>query len=160
MSKLVRGSRLIVAIGSMSMLGACVAFGSRSSTGNHDTSSGSRTDEATVASPAPESKALQVSDLPIPKDARIDESGSLVIGSGDRWLGRVVMRVRAGSAETYNLFFNGMPQLGWTPYSAVQSKVSLLTFARGDRFATVQIEGGVAGATVTILVATRSPETR
>lgn len=105
-------------------------------------------------------KLTQITDIPVPRDARIDESGSLILGSGDRWLGRVVIRVKTNSTETYNYYFNGMPRLGWTTLAAVQSKVSALTFTSGDRVANLQIEGGVGGATVTVVVSTRQLEQR
>lgn len=155
MNALARGSWLVATLVCISMLAACNTLTSRTESAKE----GAATPAATTAA-TPAVKPVQIADLPIPNDARIDDANSLVIGSGDRWLGRVVLRMRASSAEAYNHFFNGMPQQGWTAFSAVQSKVSLLTFTRGDRFATVQIEGGVAGATVTVLVTTRQIEGR
>jgi hypothetical protein len=105
-------------------------------------------------------KLTQITDIPIPREARVDETASLILGSGDRWLGRVVVRVKTNSTETYNYYFNGMPRLGWSTLTAVQSKVSTLTFTSGDRVANLQIEGGVGGATVTVVVSTRQLEQR
>jgi predicted small secreted protein len=105
-------------------------------------------------------KLTQITDIPIPREARVDETASLILGSGDRWLGRVVIRVKTNSTETYNYYFSGMPRLGWTTLAAVQSKVSTLTFTSGDRVANLQIEGGVGGATVTVVVSTRQLEQR
>ena len=123
-----------------------------------DEPAGARTDGGSSAAAA--AKLTQISDIPIPREARIDEAASLIIGSGDRWLGRVVIRVKTNATETYNYYFNGMPRLGWTTLSAVQSKVSSLTLTSGDRVANVQIEGGVGGATVTVVVSTRQLEQR
>jgi len=112
------------------------------------------------ASAAAAIKLTQITDIPIPREARVDETASLILGSGDRWLGRVVIRVKTNSTETYNYYFNGMPRLGWTTLAAVQSKVSALTFTSADRVANLQIEGGVGGATVTVVVSTRQLEQR
>ena len=105
-------------------------------------------------------KPVQVSDIPLPRESRVDESASLVIGSGDRWVGRLVLRVKTNAAETYGYYFNGMPRLGWKILSAVQSKVSALTFTNGDRVANLQIEGGVGGSTVTVVVSMQQIETQ
>lgn len=107
---------------------------------------------------APSVKPVQVTDIPLPRDSRIEQSESLVIGSGNRWLGRLVVKVRTDAAETYSYYFNGMPRLGWARMTAVQGKVSSLTFTNGDRVANLQITGGVGGATVTIFVSTREIE--
>ena len=53
-----------------------------------------------------------------------------------------------------------MPRLGWKTLSAVQSKVSALTFTNGDRVANLQIEGGVGGSTVTVVVSMQQIETQ
>jgi len=112
-------------------------------------------------------KLTQISDIPIPREARIDEPASLILGSGDRWVGRMVIRVKTNANETYHYYFNGMPRLGWTRLSAVQSQVSTLTFTHGERVATLQIEdalgaigrvGDIGGAKVTIVVAVRQPD--
>lgn len=118
------------------------------------------TSESAGANAAGPGKLTQITDIPIPRESRIDEAASLIIGSGDRWLGRVVIRVKTNATETYNYYFNGMPRLGWTTLSTVQSKVSAMTFTSGDRVANLQIEGGVGGATVTVVVSTRQLETR
>lgn len=111
-------------------------------------------------------RLTQITDVPIPREARLDEAASLVLGSGDRWLGRLVFHVKTNPTETYNYYFNGMPRLGWAMLTAVRSKVSALTFTQGDRVATLQIEGGfvgfggIGGATVTVVVSTRQLEQR
>jgi len=117
---------------------------------------GSGQDVAAAASAEP-SKVLQISDIPLPRDAKINSDASFVIGTDDRWLGRVVLRSPLSAVDTYRHFFVGMPRTGWTLLSAVQGKVSSLVFSHDARIATVQVEGGAlgAGATVTIMVTPR-----
>ncbi|MBM4198500.1 MAG: hypothetical protein FJ198_02255 [Gammaproteobacteria bacterium] len=103
-------------------------------------------------------KLVQVTDVPLPRDSKIDEQESFIIGGGSRWVGRLVVKVRTDAAETYNYYFNGMPRLGWTRVTAVQGKVSSLTFTNGDRVANLQITGGMGGATVTLFVSNREIE--
>ena len=103
-------------------------------------------------------RLVQVTDIPMPRDSKVDEDASLVIGGGDRWLGRLVFKVRTNGAETYNYYFNGMVRLGWVRVTAVQSKVSSLVFSRGDRVVNLQIKGGLGGSTVTVIASTREIE--
>lgn len=155
----------VLLVSSAFLLSACVAVdsGSVSDSDTRETAAPGVANSAagaaasTAAEPPPVDKTIQVTDIPIPRDTRIDEAASIVIGSGDRWVGRVVMRVRTNAADTYGYFFNGMPRLGWTSLAAVQSKFSSLTFSSGDRIANLQIEGGVAGSTVTIVVSAKQP---
>lgn len=109
-----------------------------------------------VASGEP-SKVLQITDIPLPQDSKINSDASFVIGADDRWLGRVVLRSPLTTAETYGHFFSGMPSKGWTLLSAVQGKVSSLVFSHDTRIATIQVEGVTLapGATVTIVVTPR-----
>lgn len=131
---------------------------SQSSLSESQANSASTSETTATASATPSVKPVQVSDIPLPRDSKINETESLVIGSDNRWLGRLVVRVRTNAAETYSYYFNGMPRLGWTRMTAVQGKVSNLTFSSGDRVASVQISGGLGGATVTIFVSTREIE--
>lgn len=113
-----------------------------------------------VAAAAEQAKVLQITDIPLPRDAKVNGDASLVIGTNDRWLGRVVLRSSMSAVEAYNHFFTGMPRSGWSLLSAVQGKVSILTYTSGDRVATVQVEGGAigGGATATIVVSPRQSE--
>jgi hypothetical protein len=95
---------------------------------------------AEAASGAPASNALPVTDIPIPAGAKLDSEGTFIMGADDRWLGRIAIRTDSAAVQVYNHFFAGMPGLGWTPVTAVQARVSSLTFARGERVATIQIE--------------------
>ncbi|SDI69396.1 hypothetical protein [Propionivibrio dicarboxylicus] len=100
--------------------------------------------------------ALQVSDISIPPGAKLDAEKSLVIGTGERWLGRLVIKTDISSVHAYNHFFNGMPAIGWSLIAAIQSNVSQLTYLRGERVVIVQIESGwFGGTTITISASPR-----
>lgn len=100
--------------------------------------------------------ALQVSDISIPPGAKLDAEKSLVIGTGERWLGRLVIKTDISSVHAYNHFFNGMPAIGWNLIAAIQSNVSQLTYLRGERVVIVQIESGwLGGTTITISASPR-----
>jgi len=105
------------------------------------------------------SNALQITDISLPGSAKLDAENSLIIGSGDRWFGRVVVKSDENPVQTYNHFFKGMPSLGWKLMSAMQSNASLLSFQRGERIAMVQIETSqLGGSTISISVSMQQRE--
>lgn len=106
------------------------------------------------------SNALPVSDIPIPAGAKFDAEQSLIMGAQDRWLGRIVLRVDMAPAESYNHFSKGMAAFGWNAITAVQARISSLTFQRGERVAMVQIESAsLSGVLVSITVSPRQSAT-
>jgi len=119
---------------------------------NQTTLNPSGTDQS---SPAP-SSSLPVSDIPIPNGAKLDTDSTLIMGVQDKWIGRLAIRIGMSPTEAYNFYQGGMPSLGWNPVTAIQSKISTLTFLRGDRVATVQIEpSSLSGSAVSITVSPR-----
>jgi hypothetical protein len=79
------------------------------------------------------------SDVPIPKGADMDTERSLVLGNREAWVGRLVMKVSDRTGTMYDFYARQMPGFGWQPVTSVRSDVSVLTFTRGDRVATVQL---------------------
>lgn len=95
-----------------------------------------------------------VSDVPIPKDAELDAERSLILSGKDDWTGRLVMISSVTSTEAFAFFTAEMPRFEWSPIMTVQSAVSVLTFTRTGRAATVQIERrALGGSLITITVA-------
>ena len=91
----------------------------------------------------------------LPAGSRILYEQSLIIGSGDNWVGRAVVDVGKDSMLAYGFFLEQYPQQGWTLLTAIRGKTSLLVFTRQDRSATVEIsEGGMLGSTVLTLTVT------
>jgi len=106
------------------------------------------------------SNALPVSDIPIPAGAKFDAEQSLIMGAQDLWLGRIVIRVDMAPAEAYNHFSKGMAAFGWNVITAVQARISSLTFQRGERIAMVQIESAsLSGVLLSITVSPRQSGT-
>lgn len=110
----------------------------------------------TAASAAKESKLLQLGDFTLPANSKLDDTNTLVVGTDTRWVGRVVLRTTLPPVDTYNHFFRTLNGSGWNLITALQGKTSGLTFSRGERVATVMIEGSaLSGTLVTILVTPR-----
>lgn len=101
-----------------------------------------------------------LTDIPIPPDSTLDVERSLILGDLDRWTGRIVMNVGQGPTPTFALYQTQMPNFGWDPIMSVQAGISVLSFTRGERAATVQIESRtLGGSTTTITVAPRQSGT-
>lgn len=97
-----------------------------------------------------------ISDVPIPSGADQDFDDSLVLGSLDRWTGRLVLKTGLEPIDAFAFYQDRMPGLGWEPLASIQSEVSVLSFARAERVATVQIEDRTfGGSRVSITMAPR-----
>ncbi len=81
----------------------------------------------------------QFSDIAVPAGARMDVERSLILGARDSWIGRLAMTATGNTTATYDFFLAEMPKFGWQEITTVRSEVSVLTYTRGDRVATVQI---------------------
>lgn len=88
----------------------------------------------------------------LPAGAKINHGQSLIMGSGENWIGRVVMELSQNPNAAYSFFLEQYPQQGWTLVSAVRGKSSLLVFTKADRSATVELtEAGVMGGSLATL---------
>jgi hypothetical protein len=90
--------------------------------------------------------------LSLPPGARLLSDQSLIIGSGDNWVGRVVLDVGRNPDTAYGFFLESYPPQGWAVVSAVRGKTSLLVLTRQERTATVElIDGGLLGTSQIVL---------
>lgn len=130
----------LLAAGAVIFLGACAATGSK--------------EEPKASAEAP---AYQpVSDLPIPGGTVIKPDRSLILGSGDAWLGRMVLDLKLNSTQAFSFYQEQMPAFGWQEVTAVQGKTSILTYTRGERAATVEIAPAtMKGSTASVTVSPR-----
>ena len=90
--------------------------------------------------------------LSLPTGARLLGDQSLIIGTGDNWVGRVVLDVGRDLDAAYAFFLETYPAQGWTLVSAVRGKSSVMVLTRQERTATVElIDGGVWGSSLVML---------
>ena len=87
-------------------------------------------------------------DIPVSRSDSIDISRSLLFNSGETWLGQAVIKSSQSAEAAFDYYINEMPTYGWTLVTSVQSKVSVLNYEKGTRFASVQIDE--AEITVTV----------
>ena len=91
----------------------------------------------------------------LPAGTKILYEESLIIGSGDNWVGRVMLDVGKDSRAAYSFFLEQYPQQGWTLLTAIRGKTSLLVFTKQDRSATVEMnEGNLLSSTLVTLTVT------
>ncbi len=99
---------------------------------------------------------VQFPDIPIPSGATMDLERSLVLGARDAWIGRLAMHVGGGPGALYDFYSREMGRHGWREITSVRSEVSVLTYGRGERVATVQIRGvTLRGTRVDVTVSLR-----
>lgn len=84
-------------------------------------------------------------DVPLPQGAVIKQQDTLVMGSGSTWMGRLSLSVSGEPQSVFAWFRDSMPGAGWTLTSSSFSKLSLLTFTKAERMATVQMQSGNFG---------------
>jgi hypothetical protein len=87
--------------------------------------------------------------LPLPPGATIRGDQSLIIGSGESWVGRVVLDVGRDFDAAYRFFLETYPAQGWTVVSSVRGKNSFVVMTRQERTATLEmVDGGMLSASV------------
>jgi hypothetical protein len=107
----------------------------------------------------PEPSATQLAgDMPVPAGATVRPQDTLVMGTGNRWMGRISLSVPGDSQVVYAYFRDGLPSAGWVLTSSSYSKLSFLTFSKAERVATIQIQSVTFGGnevTITVTPATK-----
>lgn len=90
----------------------------------------------------------------LPPGARILHEQSLVIGTGENWVGRVVMDSARDTTSAYSYFLENYPSQGWTLLSAIRAKSSVLVFNKGERNVTIEIQEGnpLAGGSAMVIL--------
>jgi hypothetical protein len=95
-------------------------------------------------------------DMPVPEGADIDLDRTLVFGAGEDWFGRLVISVSHSANDMFDYFKRELPRFGWDEVTSVRSAVSVLTYTRQDRVATIQVQSSkFRGSNAVITVSPR-----
>ena len=95
--------------------------------------------------------------LAIPPGGSIRADQSLIIGSGDNWVGRAVLDVGRDADAAYRFFLEQLPAQGWAVVAAVRGRQSLLVMTRQERTLTIELSEPMVGApTVSMTMAPRN----
>lgn len=96
-------------------------------------------------------------DVPMPANAEVRLDDSLVLGSDEAWIGRLILVAEAPVPALYDFYDKEMANLGWEPVAKLRGAINTLIYVRGGRIATIAIEGSNPVAPlVTIVVLPRS----
>jgi hypothetical protein len=99
-------------------------------------------------------RLTRFSDIPIPAGARMNVTRSLILGPVDGWVGRLVFNTSTGSQTLFQFYTSEMQRFDWQEIARVRAQVSILTYTRGARTATVQISSTtLGGAAVSVTMA-------
>jgi hypothetical protein len=112
----------------------------------------------TVSGKSSEPSFSQFPDIPIPSAAEMDVGRTLVLGGGEHWLGRLVLKTENDANAMFNFYKRKMPERDWQEITSVRSSISVLTFSRGERVATIQIQSRTLQGSEVLL--TMSPRER
>jgi hypothetical protein len=104
-------------------------------------------------SAAPVASFAQFSDIPVPSGASMDLEHSLLLGSSEEWTGRLVYTTGTDAAKVFDLYKSEMLKFGWTELTVIRGERSIMSYQRGTRVATVEIQGRtIYGARVSVTV--------
>lgn len=98
-------------------------------------------------------------DIPIPPGTSFDSENSLILGSGEGWIGRLIVKLSKGPPDAFAIYTTEMPEFGWKPIASVQSETSVLTFTRGTRAATIEIQSRAITGSLVRITMTPQPTT-
>jgi hypothetical protein len=87
-----------------------------------------------------EASFTQFKDIPVPSGASMNTERSLITGTQDAWIGRLVFTSFSNSTEMFDFYKNNATGFNWEEMASVRSKVSVLTYTRAERVMTVQIQ--------------------
>ena len=103
-------------------------------------------------------RLTRFSDIPIPAGARMNVTRSLILGPMSGWVGRLVFNTSTGAQTLFQFYAREMPRFDWQEIARVRAQVSILTYTRGPRTATVQISSTTLGGAVVSV--TMAPSTK
>ena len=93
------------------------------------------------------------SDIPVPAGASMDMERSLLLGTGDLWTGRLVFSTNNGHGRVFDFYKTEMPGFGWQEITSVRASISIQTWKRGPRVATIQIRDSLFSTEVILTMA-------
>jgi len=96
-------------------------------------------------------------DFPLPKDARVVNENSLLLGEGDAWVGRLELYSPLSPSDTIAFFVEHYPQAGWTLLSLTKSKNSMVILTNPKKAVAIEITEGSALSMASKIVMTVSP---
>jgi hypothetical protein len=105
---------------------------------------GEKAPAATATGSTAPGTAPMVAGTALPSGYKIDPDRTLILGTDDRWTGRLSYTTSTNADDTFDFLRREMPNFGWSEMTAMRSDTSLLTFMSEStgRVATIYIARG------------------
>jgi len=98
-------------------------------------------------------------DIPIAANDELAVDKSLLLNTGEQWIGRAVLKSKQDTVQAFEYYMTNMPTHGWINITSVQSEISVLSYEKGNRVATIQIERGtLRGSQISVTVSPRDSQ--
>ena len=83
----------------------------------------------------------QIAGVALPEGYSLDSNRTIVLGEGDRWIGRLSYSIGSSADSMFDFIRREMANYGWTEVAVVRAETSQLTFLSqgGDRVASILI---------------------
>lgn len=105
---------------------------------------------------APTAAFNRFPDLPVPTGAEMDVARTQVFGSGEAWFGQLSLISGHDSNALFDFYKQELPNMGWQEITSVRAQVSVLTYQRGERVLSIQIQNrALKGAQAVLTVSPR-----
>ena len=98
----------------------------------------------------------QIAGVALPDGYSLDSNRTIILGEGDRWIGRLSYSVNSSADAMFDFIRREMANFGWTEVAVVRAEASQLTYLSqgGDRVASILItRSTLYGAKVDMTVA-------
>lgn len=84
----------------------------------------------------------QISGVALPDGYSLDANRTIILGEGDRWIGRLSYSVNSSADDMFDFVRREMINHGWSEVAVVRAETSLLTYLSGggDRVASILIQ--------------------
>jgi hypothetical protein len=106
--------------------------------------------------PPIEAAFIRFPDMPLPVGVDFDMDRTLIFGAGESWFGRLVISSTHSVNNMFDFYKQKLPEFGWQEITSIRAAISVLTFSRQDRIATIQVQSAtLLGSEVSITVSPR-----
>jgi len=100
----------------------------------------------------------QFQDIPIPPGVRMNMDRTLILGTLESWIGRLVLETSFKSAHLFDFFKQRTPEFGWQEVTAVRAATSVLTYTRSNRVLNILITSKtLLGSEAVLTVSPKGP---
>lgn len=110
------------------------------------------------AGAVPQAAFAQFPDIPIPAGSKLVLDRTMVLGSGENWMGQMVVNADQTPLIFFDFLKQKMPEFGWNEMTSVRASVSVLTYSRRSRIASIQIQSRTIGGSEAIFTVSPANE--